>query len=501
MKKVLLILFAMVLSGLLSDNVLAKQTVSDTDAQIVQAFCQDLDLFAYVHLPKEKEYSALIVDAWIDNVSSYRQIDPIAKITNASVPVSYLFLIDISTSMPSFKDNIKKFIYDFMESAGDNSSYLIATFGKDFEIKGDFTSNQEDIKKELDAIKYNVGQTSLHSAIIRAIDFYENKDRVNGEIYNVVVISDGIEVDKNGVTKNEVDEKIKSSAVIIHTFGLPTPSNDTNDIKNSEEALKVLGAFARTSFGVHAVLGYDNKTETDLASEITGFVNNLYFTKFKIAGFETKGESYSLKLVFATTSENGEVFNALGNVNIPYFKDSQNPSEISIGQSDLEDAIPQNKVDTEVTNSSNTSLHKLVSVKLFGINMWILGIAFVLIILLSISISLLIKKRKKVLVDNHIIKIFMKIEILSGKCVMKNKEFYMTNELIIGRNKNCGIKFLNQDISNKNSRIYMKENIIYLEDLNSTNGTAINGMRIHAPNRLRSGDVVSIGSVKFLLKF
>lgn len=43
--------------------------------------------------------------------------------------------------------------------------------------------------------------------------------------------------------------------------------------------------------------------------------------------------------------------------------------------------------------------------------------------------------------------------------------------------------------------------MIYVEDMNSASGTAIGGMKIQGLNRLRSGDVLSIGEVEFCLKF
>lgn len=497
MKKVLLVICALVMSGLFSHEVLAKQNVSDTDAQIVQTFCQDLDLFSYVNIPKEKENKALIVSATLDKTYSYRQAGPISKVSNSSEPVSYLFLVDISTSMPGFKDNINTFINDFMCGAGDNASFAIASFGKTFKLECDFTKNQEDIKTKSKALKYDVRQTSLYSSIISAVDYFGKKTRSQGEMYNIIVISDGIEADKNDVTGSEAEKKIKESSVLIHIFGLPTKSRDKEDKKASEDALKVLGSFARASFGVHTVLAYDNKTETDLANEITGFVKNLYRTEFNISNFVGNGGSYSIELTFATTGEKGDFFSARGTVAITDSNASTTPAITGAGQKDVPD---NNRASAASSADGGKILAKSNVAKLFGIDLWLFCLIVVaLLVGLFLTVIMIMKKQKKTI--RPITGIYMKAEALSGTYKLKKKEFYLLDELYIGRDKSCEICINNKDVSKKNSRVYVRDNVVYIEDLNSTNGTSISNMKVFSPNKLRSGDVISIGSISFCLKF
>ncbi len=95
----------------------------------------------------------------------------------------------------------------------------------------------------------------------------------------------------------------------------------------------------------------------------------------------------------------------------------------------------------------------------------------------------------------------MRIEILTGNYMGKGRDFHLVNELFVGRDPSCNIVFSDQDVSARNSRIYVQNNLVYIEDLHSEYGTAISGMRIYAPNRLRSGDEVSIGEVCFRVRF
>ncbi len=97
--------------------------------------------------------------------------------------------------------------------------------------------------------------------------------------------------------------------------------------------------------------------------------------------------------------------------------------------------------------------------------------------------------------------IFMRLEVLNGSYKGKKFEFDLCDELLIGRDKSCDIVFCDKGVSAKNSRVFIYDNIIYIEDLGSKNGTAISSMRIHMQNRLRSGDIISIGSVRFTFRF
>ena len=97
--------------------------------------------------------------------------------------------------------------------------------------------------------------------------------------------------------------------------------------------------------------------------------------------------------------------------------------------------------------------------------------------------------------------IAMKFEVLYGDCKHKEMRLSLEDTLTIGSDAGCDIIFQNPDVSPVNSRIVFRNGMIYIEDMNSALGTAIGGMRIQGSNRLRSGDLISIGEVEFTVKF
>lgn len=97
--------------------------------------------------------------------------------------------------------------------------------------------------------------------------------------------------------------------------------------------------------------------------------------------------------------------------------------------------------------------------------------------------------------------ITMKLEVYAGNCISKASTLYLVDCLKIGSSPECHIRFDDLDIEPLHSRIFKKDQMIYIEDMNSKEGTALGGMRIQGQNRLRSGDVISIGGAEFCLKF
>ncbi|WP_314652882.1 FHA domain-containing protein, partial [Slackia exigua] len=56
-------------------------------------------------------------------------------------------------------------------------------------------------------------------------------------------------------------------------------------------------------------------------------------------------------------------------------------------------------------------------------------------------------------------------------------------------------------VSARHARFVLMGQNLFVEDLGSTNGTAVNGQRISAPTALRNNDVINIGDVVIRARF
>ncbi|WP_422927207.1 FHA domain-containing protein [Singulisphaera sp. PoT] len=66
--------------------------------------------------------------------------------------------------------------------------------------------------------------------------------------------------------------------------------------------------------------------------------------------------------------------------------------------------------------------------------------------------------------------------------------------ITIGRGAECDRTFDMPMVSTRHARISRSQGALWIEDLNSANGTFVNGARIERPTQIRAGDRISLGS-------
>ena len=79
---------------------------------------------------------------------------------------------------------------------------------------------------------------------------------------------------------------------------------------------------------------------------------------------------------------------------------------------------------------------------------------------------------------------------------LRGNRFELTSpELTIGRATGCHVSVPDDTFaSTMHARVFDQDGAVYVEDLGSTNGTYLNGMRLAAPAMLRPGDQLQVGN-------
>src|SRR6476469_6871620 len=86
------------------------------------------------------------------------------------------------------------------------------------------------------------------------------------------------------------------------------------------------------------------------------------------------------------------------------------------------------------------------------------------------------------------------LTIAEGK--ESGKEFEFDQEsVVIGRTPECDVCVYDPGISRKHARIFVEGGGFFVEDLNSANGTKVNGAAVKKSKR-GTGDMVVLGGVK-----
>jgi hypothetical protein len=73
-------------------------------------------------------------------------------------------------------------------------------------------------------------------------------------------------------------------------------------------------------------------------------------------------------------------------------------------------------------------------------------------------------------------------------------------ENILGYGEDCDIRIPDESVSTHHARIFMQDGDVWLEDLDSTNGTVLNGTPLTEPAKIRAGDTVEFGTARAVIQ-
>ncbi len=83
------------------------------------------------------------------------------------------------------------------------------------------------------------------------------------------------------------------------------------------------------------------------------------------------------------------------------------------------------------------------------------------------------------------------LKLLEGARVVS--EFPLGDDVVVGRSVKADIRIAHNSVSQRHARLYRSGTQVLIEDLNSTNGTAVNGSRVSSPRALRHQDSIRLG--------
>jgi len=89
-----------------------------------------------------------------------------------------------------------------------------------------------------------------------------------------------------------------------------------------------------------------------------------------------------------------------------------------------------------------------------------------------------------------------RLVVQRGGGLSSGEAFGIGPGLVIGRALACEVTIEDSYASGRHARLYDRDGHVYIEDLNSTNGTYVNGARLSAQQLLRPGDTVRIGDTE-----
>ena len=80
------------------------------------------------------------------------------------------------------------------------------------------------------------------------------------------------------------------------------------------------------------------------------------------------------------------------------------------------------------------------------------------------------------------------------------REFEGTCPLVIGRGSDVQLVLADPEVSRRHARLETQDGTVFLRDLESSNGTFLNGRRLTSAIELREGDEVDVGTTRLVVE-
>ncbi|MBI3268058.1 MAG: FHA domain-containing protein [Planctomycetes bacterium] len=91
-------------------------------------------------------------------------------------------------------------------------------------------------------------------------------------------------------------------------------------------------------------------------------------------------------------------------------------------------------------------------------------------------------------------------ELLIHDGALYHRKKLQDEVLTIGREKTCGVLLQAESVSRKHCRLVRRPDGWLLQELDSRNGTWVNGRRLSVEWKLKDGDVVGIGKARLVFR-
>jgi pSer/pThr/pTyr-binding forkhead associated (FHA) protein len=96
----------------------------------------------------------------------------------------------------------------------------------------------------------------------------------------------------------------------------------------------------------------------------------------------------------------------------------------------------------------------------------------------------------------------MKVKLVVQQGRKRVREIHLRPpEAVLGRGTSNAVRIPSGDVSRKHCRLRLENGIVTLEDLDSVNGTFLNGEEVRGVQVVRPGDCLEVGPVRFLVEY
>ncbi len=453
------------------------QAAEDYELRVMQAQAQLPAMTLWLNMPQA---GVLTPEQFSVSVGTQAaQAKQIEGSKQSGEGVAYIFLVDISKSLNARQfEQIRRALHGWLDGLGDQDQVALISFGHDVKRQVAFTADYTKVRSAIDNLAPTDMETSLFQGLLDAINLGRLQAPDLPARRAIVVLSDGIDDTVSGVTVDEVFRQSREYPVPIYSIGfLAPPSND-----NKREGLKVLGMLSRQSGG-YFVQAEASRLEAAYEQQRQSII-----------------DAYRLRIECPDCVGDGQ----LQHVNVTWSDGRQTLN------GDLDMRLLPQKVAKPASLPAGDVSEQGWALLIFAVG--ILGFLLALLLvyrqrLASTQVAELeAYPQPQSAVASSVPRAApsypIQFTVVSGMQKGRHFRLEMCERMTLGRAAQCDLTLDDDvEISSQHALLQRLGGKLILRDLNSTNGTLVNGVPIHNDYPLRNGDLLLLGRTELRISF
>jgi len=418
--------------------------------------------------------------------------------------ITSVFLVDISASIkPKRFEELKKTISAMINNMPSHDRAAILTFGEKVTLEQDFTAEKKSLLYSIQNLQPKDQYTQLNQSLIRGQNLARIKKEGLPRRRVIILCSDGMDDMPGGATQDEVREAMSVDPVPVYSIFF---DDDKMSRAARDTALKAIGEHSRMSGGEL----YDAKSSAfdGIFKSLSETLNGSLVFKINLGDFKTDGTPKRIEITYS----DGEVMLSDGiNIRIESHGEPDEALLVEVGGS---------RGETEVEDGDIPFYMKWKEYWLYiaaGITAVLAGV---------IGLFYHSKKKRAALrkikeeetppaATVYLPKMqpttplpgspVMEIELIkSGTSAPQGEkiEAKISGRLVLGRKPDQGALAIPGDgtISSRHCELIFSHGKLFVADLQSTNGTYVNGVEINGEFPLNDGDRLLLGKSEFRVR-
>lgn len=481
---------------------------------ISQACAQLPDIMLYLDILDTEGKPAAGLAA--ENISATLGRDPVSTVSlkpfeETGEGIATVFLVDISKSItPTEFLQMRKALKAWVKKMTPKDRSAIVTVGESCKVISDFTDDRGGLIDKIEALAPSENKTLLHLGIARALELGKRADPGLPLRRAIVVLSDGKD-EGSGMTVDDVIDRIKRDRVPIYAIGYSRLATD------KQKFLDVLHRIARSSGGIYqeaATLQIE-----EMFTAMNSAVRRVFVCLLTCAACPAVGQ---VSRVQATLTAGGRVIS--DGIDLTLL-----PRPPVAAPATAMPSAPQKTAKGTTASSPTPEEPWWESLPWWGYaGVACTGILCVVLIVLvvrrrkSAALAILLEEQvhnvQQIRIVGHdketaggqtqvtVEKAYaepsgpgmqLRFTVVRGRQGRKTYDITLRGKAIIGRSSDCDIALPEDDTaSGHHCGLEFIQTKVIAYDLNSKNGTLLNGVSLKGRSPLADGDIVGVGDTE-----